>query len=128
MAAEQMRRQVGDAAFRIRQHAAEQDPRGLAGVGDHALLLDVGRRRRNARKPSDFLFLRPPVREPAFEAGNRGMSREAQNSRAQFFLETVHDGQHHDQHRDAQRETDHGDARDQRDEPGSWRGAQIPQS
>jgi len=42
----------------------------------------------------EFLFLRRQSGEPALEAGNRGMGRETQNSRAQFLLEAVHDGQH----------------------------------
>ena len=58
----------------------------------------------------------PPVRDAAVEPGDGRVRGKAQNPGSKLALEAVHDRQHHDEHGDAERESQDGDAGDERHE------------
>ena len=69
----------------------------------------------------------PGIHLSAF-AGDLLMRCNAQNTRPNFFLKTVHHRQHDDERGDAQRDAQHGDHRDERNEVVATLGAGVTQT
>src|SRR5262249_37184168 len=95
---------------------------------EQALGRNVGRSRYyvgvGARLTRDFL----PACEAAVDAADLDVGCDAQDSRAQLLLKSVHDREHHDERHDPDRDANHGRYRDERDEMVAALGAWVAQT
>ena len=116
---------VGDPVLLLRQDAAHDGPAYRRTVGQQALGADERRGGHHllvARGPRRHVL---PVGKRSTRAAQLNVRSDAEYPGSDLALEAVHDRQHGDQHRHAERDADHRHQRDKRNEMAAALGARV---